>query len=301
MRLLRRRALGLAVAVALVAPGCLVQSHTPSSPLPLDGFCAAFFDALCEPMATCECAPAAVDACRAEQRELCARVPSAAMREAVEAGRLRYDGAAAARLVARMREREAGCEGFVDALDWRIRDLFSLGGVFQGTLEAGAPCTPLGFELIGECALGSCAPSPEGPVCRAAVGEGERCDATHQCVDLDAELTIDRGIDRLALRCVTEDPDAEAGTCAPFVAVGGACAGDAACWSGRCEEGRCVSRPLGASCLLSRECESGYCRRSDGTCQPGARAVGATCEHEAACATHVCVDGTCQPAACGTF
>ncbi|HJL18227.1 MAG TPA: hypothetical protein RMH99_21365 [Sandaracinaceae bacterium LLY-WYZ-13_1] len=290
-----------AFALSLASTGCLLESHPPSDPVPFEGFCDAFFDALCEPLERCDCPLAATHACRAEARELCAGVPSAAMIRAVDEGRLRYDGAAAARLVARVGARGDECAGFIDTLGWRVRDLYSFGGVFEGTVPAGAPCEPLGFELIGECAFGSCVPGGDGHRCRGAVGVGARCDATHQCVDLEARLTPERGIDRLTLRCVPDTPAADEGTCAAWVEAGGACDGDGACWSGRCEAGRCETAEEGAGCVVSRECASGYCRSSDARCRPGDVAVGSPCDSDRACESQVCVAETCLPAGCGTF
>lgn len=291
---------GWGLVVALGAVGCL-DSHEPTDPVPFASFCDDFFDALCGPIEACGCAESSVLACRAEQRALCAGVPSAALLASVEAGRVRYDAERAAELLARMRARESSCQGFVDALDWSVRDLLSLGGVFEGTVEAGGACEPLGFELISECRLGGCAPVGDAHVCLGAVGAGERCDAVHTCADLDGRLTFERGIDRLTLRCVPDAPDAEVGTCVAWVDEGGACEGDAACWSGVCRGGRCAVRADDEPCSLARECASGNCHPSEHVCRPGDAPEGAPCADAAACASHVCLDGTCAPAGCGTF
>ncbi len=275
-----------------------VESHVQTDPLPLERFCDAFFEAMCAPLAECECGDAAVALCRLEERELCDGFPSAAMARAVAEGRLLYDGAAAAALVMRMQGRAAECESFADAIDWRVRDLFSIGGVFTGTVAAGEECEVLGFELISECALGSCAPVGGSMLCRTSVSVTERCDETHQCADLDAAITIDLGIDRLALRCVGEDG---AATCAPRVADGGECAAGSDCESGLCLELRCATRAEGEPCATSRECATGYCDSTSRLCAPGDRPQGAPCDDRAACASHVCVGGLCLPAGCGTF
>jgi hypothetical protein len=284
----------------LAASGCLLESHVPTDPILLEGFCDAFFDALCEPIEACACGPA-VAACRAEQRDLCSSFPSAALVGAVDVGAVRYDAAAASALVRRTRARAESCEGFVDSLGWRVRDLFALGGVFEGTRAAGEGCDSLGFELVSECALGSCAPVPDGHVCRANVGEGARCDATHQCVDLDALLTVDIGIERLALRCLPDAPGAETGTCARWVDDGGSCGSDDECWSGRCDGSRCASVSIGAACTSSRECASSYCSPSDRVCAAGDAALGEPCDDNSACTSHVCIAGACMAPGCGTF
>ncbi len=287
----------LAGAASALASAC-VMSHPQTDPLPLPRFCDAFFDAVCEPLTACECGETALAICRAQQGELCAGFPSAAMVRAVDEGRLRYDGVAAAALVDRMQRRGDRCESFIDSLDWRVRDLFTVGGVFEGTVPAGGSCSVLGFELISECALGSCAPSTDGYVCRVVVGEGERCDETHQCADLGAALTIDSGLERLSLRCV---PDATSGVCEPWIADGGACTSGGECESGLCVDTRCASRAIGEPCVTSRECVSGSYCALDGRCASASAVEGASCDESAACASHVCVAGTCLPAGCGTF
>ena len=287
--------------VAVVVSGCLLESHVPTDPIPLEGFCDAFFEALCEPIEACSCDSVAVSACRIEQRSLCASFPSAELVRAIDDGVVRYDTAEASALVRRMRARAESCAGFVDSLGWRVRDLFSLGGVFEGTRAAGETCQSLGFELVSECALGSCTPLGDGYVCRGNVGRGERCDSTHQCVDLDAALTVDIGVERLALRCVPDAPDAETGTCARWVDAGGACTDHGECWSGRCEGSRCATLPVDAACATGRECESSYCAPVASVCAAGGAAIGAPCDDPAACANHVCIAGTCMAPGCGTF
>jgi len=295
----RARRLHIAFAATMLG-GCLLESHPVTDPLPLTSFCGAFFDAICEPLETCDCPDAALRACRAEEASLCPGFPSAALARAVEAGTVRYDGEAASALVRRMRARADGCQGFVSALDWQVRDLFALGGVFEGTLDAGEVCEPLGFELVSECRLGACAPTADGPLCRVSVPEGARCDRLHQCVDLDGALTPERGIERLALRCASDTPGSDEGTCVRWIDLGGPCDASAECWSSRCEMGRCVAGADGAACLGGRDCDSGHCD-SSGRCAPANAPVGAACATDAACASYVCVDGSCLDAACGVF
>lgn len=282
------------VVIGLVAAlsGCGVSSHTVEEPVPLARFCGLLFDALCGPLEACACGEAAVSACRAEQRELCAGFPAPMLVRAVEEGRVRYDADAAARLVERLGARAQACASFADAVGWQVRDLFHVGGVFEGTSPAGASCEVLGFELISECALGSCTPTETGRVCRTVVGPGEACDALHHCADLDAPLDPELGIERLSLPCVD-------GTCVARVELGGACRSGDQCVRGRCEDGRCVAAELGQGCLSSRECASGHCE--GGRCAPGDGSVGAECHAASACASGVCVAGECLPAFCATF
>ena len=281
----------------LMMTGCTARHPVDGEPVPLERFCGAFFDAMCEPLAQCECGDTAEAICRLEEAELCRGFPSAAMVSAVEGGHLRYDGDAARALIDTMARRGASCASFVDAIDWSVRDLLSVGGVFEGTVGAGAPCAVLGFELISECALGSCALIEGAHVCRSAVGPGAPCDGTHQCADLDARLTIDLGRERLSLRCV---PSEEGGTCQARLPQGATCATDADCESNLCE-GTCRSLALGESCRSSRECGSGYCSVTTLACAPGDALDGARCDDPAACASHVCIAGACLPAGCGTF
>jgi hypothetical protein len=249
--------------------GC-VDSHVQTDPVPLTRFCDEFFEALCAPLEACGCGELAIAACLEDQRDYCAGFPSPALVSSIEAGRLRYDGAVAAELFRVMSER--GCEGFFTAIDWRV--------------EAGQACAIVGFELITECALGSCTSG----VCQTVVGAGQTCDVIHICADLDAELRADLGAQDLSMRCAD-------GTCVPKVELGGACAADADCAVGACE-GTCAVKADGAACALSRECASGHC---DGVCLPGDAPDGSACEAATACASGVCSRGACAPAGCGTF
>ncbi len=285
------------LACAALAPGCVSESHLPSDPVALDRFCASFFDAVCAPLEGCGCGDATIAECRAEERRLCAGFPSDALVAAIREGRLTYDQLAAAALIDRLRGR--GCEGFVATLDWRTEDLFDLGGTFLGAGGAGAACASLGFELISECAVGTCAPSAEGGSCRASVDEGAVCDATHQCVDLDARLATGGALDRLVLRCEIEG-GSDTGTCRTWAAEGEACATGSECWTSRCEGERCAAAGAGEDCLSSRECARGlYC--SGLRCVEGGRADGESCDDSAACASLVCLAGVCRPAGCDLF
>lgn len=281
----------------MLATGCGLSSHTPDGSVPLAEFCDAFFGALCEPLERCECGTLALARCALERRELCAGFPSPALQRAVEEGRLRYDAVAATALVDQLHARAARCASFVDAVGWRARDLYRVGGVFEGTLEAGAPCEALGFELISECALGSCAPVGDARVCRAAVGPGEACDELHQCVDLDATLTRETGLEELSLRCAEVDG---APRCVSRRLEGEPCERSAECAVGRCVEERCRAVSLGDPCGSSRECESRYCDAAR-RCAPGDAPDGALCEAPSACASGVCAAGRCAPPGCGTF
>ncbi|MCA9608185.1 MAG: hypothetical protein KC619_21395 [Myxococcales bacterium] len=289
-------AIGCAL-LGVLASGCLSESHQPSDPVALDHFCGSFFDAVCGPLEGCGCGAATVNDCRAEEARLCAGFPSPALVRAVEEGRVIYDPVVAASLLDRLRAR--GCEGFVATLGWRVEDLFDLGGTFVGTGAAGATCEPLGFELISECAVGTCAPSSGGDTCRTSVDEGAACDRDHQCVDLDAPLENGVAIERLVLRC---EPDAggDNGVCRTWVPEGGACASAGECWTSRCEVDRCVTGAPGDACLSNRECPAGhYC--SGLVCVAGERPDGDACDDAAACASRVCVGGICRPAGCDVF
>ncbi len=283
--------------VAAVASGCLPPSHQPTDPVALDRFCGSFFDAVCGPLEGCGCGDAVVADCRAEERRLCAGFPSSALVAAVDEGRVVYDAEVAAALLARLSGR--GCDGFVATLGWRTEDLFDLGGTFVGTGAAGAACVPLGFELIGECATGTCLPTGDGHVCRASVDEGATCDRAHQCVDLDAELVTGGAIDRLVLRCETES-GSDVGVCRSWIAEGEPCAANAECWTSRCDGEVCVTGAPGGDCLSTRECPLGhYC--SSLRCVPGERPDGEPCDDANACASRVCVAGLCRPAGCDVF
>lgn len=294
---MRGSIIGWCALLGALASGCLSESHQPTDPVALDQFCGSFFDAVCGPLEDCGCGMATVNDCRAEERRLCAGFPSPELVQAVEEGRVVYDSVVAAALLERLRSR--GCEGFVAALDWRVEDLFDLGGTFAGTGAAGAPCEPLGFELISECAVGTCAPGSGGDTCRTSVDDGATCDREHQCVDLDAPLENGMAIERLVLRCETAG-GGDTGVCRTWVPEGGACATAGECWTSRCEGDVCVTAMPGAECLSTRECSTGhYC--SGLRCVSGERPDGEACDDAAACASRVCVAGICRPAGCDVF
>ncbi len=289
--------LGLSGIVCL-AQGCLAESHSPSSPVALEDFCGRFFDALCGPLDGCGCGLVASTSCRAEERMICGSFLSTALQDAIADGSLRYDPDAAAALLSRLEER--GCDGFVQALDWRVRDLFDLGGVFVGDRAVGERCESLGFELVSVCRLGSCSSGSGGGVCRGSVGEGERCDRTHRCVDLDRDLSLGGSVEQWVLRCEPDTPGSDAGTCRRWVDEGAACAEPVVCWTGRCEGGVCAAAEVAGECLSTRECAAGlYCQNL--ACALGGAPEGAPCDDAAACASEVCVGGRCLARGCDTF
>ena len=283
---MRRASLVLALACA----SC-TQSHPIQDPLPLADFCGAFFDAVCGPLEACGCGDAAAAECRGRERDLCAGFPTPALENAIAQDRLRYDGHAAAVLVTRLAAR--GCTDVVPTLGWRVRDLFSLDGIFEGTRQAGEPCEVIAFELISECSRGSCAPVGAGHACRAAVGLGDACDDLHQCADLDARLTSQLGVERLTLRCVSS-------VCAPRAATGETCSSNFDCSSGRCRSSTCEPPgQTGDACDASLECASSACGL-EGLCLSGQAAAGEACSADAECASYACAT-RCLPAGCGTF
>ncbi|MFK7985823.1 MAG: hypothetical protein AB8I08_07300 [Sandaracinaceae bacterium] len=290
------------VLLVLLSSGCLAESHVPDSdgPIQLEDFCDAFVAALCEPLAGCGCSETAVSTCERDRAVLCIGFPSPALASAVESGRVRYDAERGRALVSRMHERGLACEDFVAALDWRVSDLLSLGGVFSGQLAPGEACTSLGFELISECDTGTCAPIEGEMTCLGAVDAGASCDRLHYCADLAGPLTSERGIERLTLRCVEDVHHGGGGSrCAGWADAGEPCDADGACWTSRCIEGTCASLNDGDACFSSRECGSAHC--ADGFCAPGGRAAGEPCEASSACLSHSCVAGRCEPTGCGTF
>jgi hypothetical protein len=277
--------------LALLLAGCF-ESNTPQHGVPLASFCDRFFDALCEPLESCACGPSMLRGCREDEALLCAGFPSEALVSASEEGLVRYDEEAAATLLDRMLHRTDPCASFVASLEWRTRDLFSLGGVFDGTLPAGSPCELLGFELITACADGTCGGSGSERVCIEAVGPGETCDALHACVDLDADLLEFRGVDLLTLECD--------GVCRSRAGVGEACARSIDCARGGCDAKRCRVFENGEPCTRANDCGSFYCDETR-RCAPGDAPLGDTCADPTACESDLCWDGACAPAYCGTF
>lgn len=288
----------LAVIVGLFAGGCLSERHDIDAPTALPNFCDSFFDALCGPLEACGCGVRTVAECRDEERRICGDYPVPALEDAVEDGRVVYDEEAAAALLERLGAR--GCDGFVTSLEWRVSDLFVLGGAFRGAQPAGAPCASLGFELISECHDGTCVPGGDGQICRALAGEGEACGPMRQCVDFDGALMTGGTIDRLTLRCEPDAPGSDEGTCRAWVPEGGDCSVDGECWTSHCVDDRCVGMAEGEPCLSTRECAASlYC--ADFRCAPAGAPVDAPCGDDAACASRVCVGGVCRPAGCDTF
>lgn len=185
------------------------------APVPLDGFCSELAISICESVGRCDCErwsgfAIEVEACVARVWGDCEGTepgvnpsPPALLddrtRELIAEGAIRYDPVAARQFIDDFARGARGC-GYAGGWlsGWTVRDLFSLGGSFVGTVEAGEPCrlpvfrdgwrrsTTYGY--LSECYLGVC----EGR-CVQAVDLGEPCVGDRACLRLDASLATDEG------------------------------------------------------------------------------------------------------------
>lgn len=188
--------------------------------------------------------------------------------DAVTAGRVRFDAAAAATCLTAMRAatpavlatcggpNPRGPAGHVPMYS----DLTECSGVFTGTLADAATCT-----LDQECTSGACAPGADlgGPMtCRPTSSAGGECSydgngcraplicSNGHCVAQGHEgeacdpLTILVCVS--PLRCHAAE-GAEQGTCVAPSAGGAECAEDYDCASGHCDSGHCRTQCMGAT------------------------------------------------------
>lgn len=140
-----------------------------------------------------------------------------------------------------------------------------LGLNFCGTCEPssarGGPCAQGGLRCNAEdvCIDGVCqARSLPGEAC----GDGGTCVTGSSCVSglcVAPEIVQVGGLCDQAHRCPYA-ASCESGTCVRTSRLGGTCASNRDCMSGRCEAGLCVAlREDGAACSSSSECASAQC------------------------------------------
>jgi hypothetical protein len=282
------------------------DASTAGAPIPLEQFCAEYAAAVCDRTERCGCGAAIVSECRTRLRDECAaQVLDREVQSRLASGVIRYDAAAAGRLVARIRS-TTGCGTLAEDLGLTFADIKSVGGVFAGTKGVMERCTemPSGVLDINECFGGGCILTLSGSVCKGPVTVGSPCDGEENetCVRTDVPVTqpsLSVIQQRLGLFC---SPD-----------------------TNRCQ----AKSPLGASCTTWQECESSHCSRASGRCEPpladgqacelGVECASAYCEASAAgstcrprhpdgspcvnalfneCASGVCMMGRCVPGAC---
>lgn len=318
----------LAVVVVLSAAGCFHPVEDGAS-LPFDAWCATredFF--LCDGQAGCGVA---------DPLAHCADVHSGvvgpiatcepALAQAVDAGRVRYDGTAAA--ACRQRARTT-CD--------TTRRPWDCDGVFTGTMGQGEPCT-MNVECRGglwcDSSVGTCP-----GVCAPQRADGAAATSSVQCTSGWLGETPDGGtacapppglgdpclgeLCRPGLACLD-------GRCVEPVAAGGACDARLCAFGSMCVAGRCTAWakrgeacaaqffPVDAGsppCQLGLACRAGVCgdalragescREEPNRCEGGARcslstflcqrlgAAGAACASVADCDRLACIDGLCR-------
>ncbi len=233
----------------------------------------------CETIATCGCSAAAVADCQARAaaganwvREIGLGTPELA--DALAAGLVHYDAAAAGRFVAMFRAAMVTCEvAYPNGLTWS----FVAARVLRGPGAAEAPCgisydcgaglECLGFDFFYQC-------QPTGLAGCDALGLCEWSGSWGQSHLICAGATCDHGVPPGATPPATRH-----------------CR-----WSTRVD-GTCACEPaVGGPCGPSGTCGSGYC--ASGACAPRTRAIGQSCTEWEECAHGVCLDGLCAPSLC---
>ncbi|MBK8172175.1 MAG: hypothetical protein IPK60_17780 [Sandaracinaceae bacterium] len=229
-------------------------------PIQLEQYCARLTDAFCDGLVhNCACGTVTEQGCRAAISSAC-MTDDPTLAANINDGIVRYDGVAAARLIEKLNSATPDCEAGIVA-GWRAADFFTSAGVWTGTKIGGATCLFPSFPgLPNDCASGACSISRR--VCIAGVGDGENCDTTHECYDLDAPFPAYE-------RCAQASLGAT-NICMPFLELGEACVSSPECASGLCESGSCAffisTAPFGGACTADSQCQSGFCD-------------GATCGH----------------------
>lgn len=236
----------------------VVGCSSDPDPVALEDYCAQFSAALCDGLVhNCGCGAVTEQSCRATVATTCMTSDST-FTASVSAGVIRYDGAAAARLMQKLTSGSPDCELGISA-GWTDKDFFTSQGVWTGNKIAGAPCLyPSIPGLPNDCGDGACSISRH--VCIGGVGDGASCDSVHACYDLDAQFPT-------TLRC----DSAELGsgtTCMPYLQTGQACTSPNQCATGFCESTTCAFglslAAFGQACTSDGECVSNYCM--GGTC-----------------------------------
>jgi hypothetical protein len=278
-----------------------------STPIPQAMFCDEFVDAMCDRVERCDCGTAASTMCRTSFGAECGGSggflgPEVQAR--ITAGTVRYDAAAAGRLVAGLRA-DTGCGNPVTTLGWRFSDVLTFGGVLTGTKAAGEACAASGDNPFGsECANGVCAEVSEGTNrCIGFAGMGSACgrEMPILCANLSAPFT-DFEDSSVLLRC-----DETTMQCAARLADGAMCSSREDCASQNCdasgETPMCAPKLAdGMPCEFDAVCASGYC---DYDVDPSVcaakpnRPLGAACNDDSQCASGTCMGDRCVNETCG--
>ena len=271
-------------------------------------FCADLSESTCDAVMRCGCGgPVDVDTCVTSYRSMCElHVFGPDVRRALADGSIRFDGAAAARMIAAIRD-PGVCEQRTIA-PWTVRDYYSFGGVLEGTRGAGEDCTRLTdsgwgyvqYFQLDECAAGTC----DAGRCVEFSGVGGVCDASHFCADLDLPVEHGWELRSMSLPCERASPTAPSGTCAARRPAGFPCESGRDCESDSCPSGTCAPLgDVGDTCTQPRHCATGYCA-SAGTCAAGDLPAGSLCgSGRYECASDFCFysptgSSTCAPRLC---
>jgi hypothetical protein len=270
----------------------------PPEPIPFERFCIDYMDAVCARAERCACGADILTTCRAAVPEWCT---SLAVRTSLDSGAIVYDGAAAARLVADIRQMTS-CRTIRGELGWTGAEVASLGRVLSGTKGTGEACTPL--ANVSECFSGGCSEDAElGTFACAEVSTiGTSCDLG--CFRGDVaygDPPLPAILLRTQLAC-----DRTTNRCRPRSPNGSPCFGGDDCESLNCDgasfdtPGVCnPPQPDGSLCESSFDCVSLYCDGFDASavCR-SPKPDGAACAEESACASGLCRRDRCMKAAC---
>ena len=240
-------------------------------------FCRDFYGTICQQLWRCGCSEKALERCERELEDCPHHSFFQALEQALEQRQLRYDGQAATRMLARLRDDPALCEDQFVALGFDSYSGHTFGGTFLGTLPPGAECGEAddksrpGVSLCQEAHL--CLTAADGVTrCVAAAAEGAPCPLVpsdpgsscfeHKAADSDGNLTSAHA----DLSCVPATPRADMGTCRRGAPDGSACSNAAQCASGLCRSDEtgtsaACAQPLSndAECTDPAECSSGRC------------------------------------------
>jgi hypothetical protein len=239
------------------------------------GFCADFFEVVCQQLWRCECSEPALEVCEG-QLERCGEGGFfGALEEGLARGWLRFDKARAAALLARMSDAPSACDNQFVVLGFDSYTVLTFDGAFVGTLAPGAQCGAADSKStpsVSFCREGSiCLPDAEGVNrCVVVAAPGEACPLVPQnpgssCLErrpADPDGSFTSAV--VELVCV---PDGSgSGTCQRDAPDGTACDHPAQCASRFCrtsevdEPGVCAPKlPEGDACGDPAECETGRC------------------------------------------
>lgn len=272
-------------------------------PLDRDHLCDAFTTAFCDAITQCRCPLDVIARCEPELRALCTQqLLSADVIAKIDDGTITYDPYAARLFVDRLASTSTTCADPFTGLGWTVGDYYTIGGIFVGSLPAGATCTLSQGPLTpSECARGVCLEEGGDLQCLKLSMPGELCEGAFLCSDfsepLDPALELS---ENLAAPCV---PTSSTSSTAPILCSarqqdGSACSYDFECASHRCDQSACTARVIdGAMCMRDADCLHTSCD-TDAMCEPGDLPVGMACDRSTACDSNLCVDQSCVPGVC---